>query len=169
MRIDRRRDVKKPPGRKYQEYALEYKIAVASDYAYVADNSRLVIVELAPVAWLDEISPDPALDTNSIHFEGHGTDDGTIERYVWPSSLDGELYNGSEATFNYLNLSLGEHEISLRVQDDHGVWSEGSSKKVMVKEKEDDNSLGRNILLVIIASIFVSLVVVIRLPAERFK
>jgi len=99
-------------------------VAVSGDYAYIADyDNGLVIVELAPVAWIDEISPNPALDTDNVHFEGHGTDDGTITRYAWRSSLDGELHNGTASDFDTDELTLGGHTIYFRVRDGHGVWS----------------------------------------------
>ena len=78
-------------------------------------------------AIIDSISPNPALDTDNILFEGygvHGTGkDANISRYVWRSSIDGELYNGTEPSFTISNLSLGSHTISLKVKDKFDIWS----------------------------------------------
>jgi len=111
-------------------------VAVDGDYAYVADYyNGLVIVELAPIAWLDDISPNPAFDNEAITFKGYGTDEGSIRRYAWRSSIDGELYNGSGSSFETDELSIGEHTIYFRVRDNHGVWSDEVSTPVIVTDR----------------------------------
>ncbi len=77
-----------------------------------------------PEAHIDTISPNPAIEGESIRFAGLGTDEGSIIGYAWHSDIDGELYNGSNDNFTTSDLSLGEHNITLRVQDNHGVWSD---------------------------------------------
>jgi len=77
-----------------------------------------------PIAWIDSISPSPALDIDDVHFVGNASDDGSIARYAWNSSLDGEFYNGTEAEFSYGRLSNGTHTITFRVQDNNGTWSD---------------------------------------------
>jgi len=77
-----------------------------------------------PHATIDSISPNPAERSVEITFTGSGEDDGDIKRYVWWSSIDGELYNGTETGFSTSSLSRGTHEITLRVQDNHDIWSE---------------------------------------------
>ena len=77
---------------------------------------------IAPVAVIDSITPDPALVGQTVTFSGHGTDsDGTIAAYEWSSSLDGLL--GSAASFTTSSLRAGTHTISFRVQDNQGSWS----------------------------------------------
>ena len=92
---------------------------------YVNFNER-------PRAYVDDISPTPALDTDSISFEGHGTDDGFIIRIAWHSDIDRELYNGTNNSFTITNLSLGEHNITFRVQDNYGLWSDVVNQTLIV-------------------------------------
>ena len=87
-------------------------------------NSTTIIVTEKPLVAIDSISPNPAQGGRKVSFEGLGTDDGTIERYVWTSSIDGELHNGTGANFETTELSLGDHTISFRARDDHGIWSD---------------------------------------------
>ena len=97
-------------------------------------NTTLIVHE-RPVATIKSISPDPALDTDSVHFEGVGTDDGTVERYVWMSSLDDEIHNDTEANFSTTNLSSGNHTIYFRVQDNRSVWSDVVNTTLIVHTK----------------------------------
>ena len=116
-------------------------VAVAENYVYVADGANgLCIIETAPIAWFDEISPNPALNTDSIYFKGHGTDDGSITKYVWTSSIDGEFYNGTENELDYSALSVGTHTIYFKVQDNYGIWSEEISLTlhVLIPSSDDD-------------------------------
>jgi len=86
-------------------------------------NTTLIVHE-RPRANITSISPDPALDTDTILFNATATDDGAIERYVWNSDLDGELFNGTQANFTSSELSVGRHNISFQVRDNYGSWSE---------------------------------------------
>jgi len=81
------------------------------------------IQNMPPVAYIDAISPNPGFQGARILFEGHGEDDGTITTYVWRSSLDEELYNGTDAVFTSTNLSMGSHVIYFKVIDDQGTQS----------------------------------------------
>jgi hypothetical protein len=84
-----------------------------------------------PIAYIDSISPSETTQGESITFQGHGTDqDGTVVAYRWTSDRDGDL--GTTASFQSSSLSVGEHEISLIVQDNNGEWSETVSDMVEV-------------------------------------
>jgi hypothetical protein len=84
-----------------------------------------------PIAYIDSISPSEAIQGESITFQGHGTDqDGTVVAYRWTSDRDGDL--GTTASFQSSSLSVGEHEISLIVQDNNGEWSETVNATVEV-------------------------------------
>ncbi len=88
--------------------------------------STTLTINGIPQAIIYAVTPNPASDTDIIHFEGYGTDDnddGMLVLCVWRSSIDGEFYNGTESEFYYGNLSNGTHTIYLRVTDDFGVWS----------------------------------------------
>jgi len=99
-----------------------------------ADTNRIRIHE-RPVAYIDYVSKSKVFKGESVEFEGDGDDDGTIVGYRWTSSIDGEIYNGTEWNFTISNLSVGKHNITLQVQDNHGVWSFGNYTKVKVEEK----------------------------------
>jgi len=86
-------------------------------------NTTLVIHE-KPEARILALNPEPAVEGESVFFMGEGIDDNGIEGYLWYSTLDGELFNGTSTEFSISNLSNGTHTVSLKVRDSHGVWSE---------------------------------------------
>jgi len=94
-----------------------------------------ITVHSRPLATTITISPELALDTATIAFTGEGQDDGAIVRYVWTSSIDGEFHNGSSPSFTSTSLSPGAHTIHLRVQDDHGAWSEEITASLLLHTK----------------------------------
>jgi len=96
------------------------------------ETNRTLLVHEKPEAAIDSISPNPARESQTIRFQGHGTDDGTVERYVWTSSLDGELHNDTDAEFSSSSLSNGSHTISFKVQDNYGVWSNDVSTTLTI-------------------------------------
>jgi len=109
----------------------------------VQDNSGVWSEEVSMIlevrgelqARILSVVPNPALISETILFEGGMEDDGPISRYVWSSSLDGEFHNGTAASFGYGDLSRGVHTISLRIQDDHGFWSDEVSVELVVTER----------------------------------
>ncbi|MCK4613751.1 MAG: right-handed parallel beta-helix repeat-containing protein, partial [Thermoplasmata archaeon] len=88
-----------------------------------------------PVAFIDSPFPNPALEGQKVQFNCTGTDDGTIVRYLWNSSLDNEFYNSTEANFSLSSLSLGNHTIYLKVQDNFGVWSDEVNTSLIIHTK----------------------------------
>ena len=113
--------------------------------------SSLLIITLQPEAFIDSINPNPALDTDPVHFQGHGTDgDGTINRYEWRSDLDGPLYSGPDPQFDDPDLSNGTHLIFLRVRDNYDVWSDEVSSSITVygKPRARINSISPNPALI---------------------
>ena len=112
------------------------------DYGIWSDEvSKNLIVHQKPTASITSISPSPALNTDTVNFSGEGTDDGSIVLYVWISSLDGELHNGSEANFTNSSLSIGTHTITFKVRDNYGVWSEEVTATLTVNEYIPPNKL----------------------------
>lgn len=100
-------------------------VDVAGNFAYLSDYyGGFIIVELAPRAWIDDITPTIAKEGDTYQFWGHGTDESTIVRYAWSSSIDGEFHNDTQCYTTTNMLSNGTHAISLFVQDNHGAWSE---------------------------------------------
>jgi len=105
------------------EHTIYFK--VRSDEGFWSDEvNTTLVVHRKPTAHIDGITPDPAMDTDNIHFAGNGSDDGSITRYAWRSSMDDEFYNGTDAEFDNAGLSAGEHTIFLKVMDDYDVWSD---------------------------------------------
>jgi parallel beta-helix repeat protein len=93
--------------------------------AWSTEKTATLIINIAtnqaPVAAIDEISPNPAIQGEPVIFRGHGSDeDGIITAYKWLSSRDGVI--GSSASFISTNLSRGTHSIYFQVKDDT-EWS----------------------------------------------
>ncbi len=137
------------------------------------EDSFELVIHTKPRAEIVSITPEIVVEGKSITFAGKGTDDGSLSRYVWTSALDSELYNGSDATFIFSNLSVGEHEIFLKVQDNNGVWSEEASGVLVVREKEEndkDKDKGLGVIVVLVAlTVLLSAVVYVLLPGMTEK
>jgi parallel beta-helix repeat protein len=74
-------------------------------------------VNQAPIAYIDEITPNPAQQGEPVIFRGHGIDaDGAITAYKWMSSKDGTI--GMTSSCIRANLSRGTHTIYFQVKDD---------------------------------------------------
>ncbi len=99
-----------------------------------------ILVHQRPVAVIESVSPNPASATNEVHFQGKGTDDGSIVYYCWTSSKEEVIYNGSLDRFSTFFFTIGTHKITLKVQDDNGVWSRDVEMELVITdpgEKED--------------------------------
>ena len=110
-----------------------------------------------------DITPLPSTSVSegkAVRFTASAAPGVNIARYVWTSSIDGELYNGTEADFETSALSSGEHTITLRVQDEYGVWSQGLEATLTV-EKADDDDERSSAVPVVLGIIGVLLVVLI--------
>ncbi len=90
-----------------------------------------------PVAKILSVKPNPAREGVEMEFSGKGEDpvDGdAIVEYEWRSSQVGEKLS-DKSSFTYDGLSTGTHEITLRVRDNKGLWSQitdDSTKNVKV-------------------------------------
>jgi len=113
------------------------------------EDSGTLAVTRRPVAFIDSISPDPTHDDDTVEFQGRGTDeDGTIEAYLWNSSIDGKLYEGDSDSFEFYCLSRGHHTISLQVMDNDGMWSDTVSVelRINVRPEVDEAFLSEDII-----------------------
>lgn len=98
------------------------------------DELETLIIHGQPVAKITSITPNPSLYTNSISFNGSGSDDGSIQRYVWQNGTT-EFHNETYSSFLYSDFPLGSHHITLKVQDNYGVWSEDVSTTLVIHER----------------------------------
>jgi parallel beta-helix repeat protein len=74
-----------------------------------------------PVAYIDSISPNPATQGQTVNFNGHGSDDGSIVAKEWRSN--GAIISTSE-DFSKSDFSPGTYTISFRIRDNDGEWSD---------------------------------------------
>jgi hypothetical protein len=94
-----------------------------SNHTFSRILSFVTLPNVSPIAEIDSIHPLIAEVGVEIVFNGSGVDsDGSIATYQWDSSIDGIL--GTEEDLILSNLSVGNHTISFRTQDDEGLWSE---------------------------------------------
>jgi len=81
-----------------------------------------------PTANITSITPNPVTLGENVIFTGSASDsDGTVVASVWTSTLDGFLSNQSSFSYNSSLLSVGNHTISFRAQDDEGAWSDDAT------------------------------------------
>lgn len=84
-----------------------------------------------PTAIIDSITPNPAVQGQTVTFTGHGTDpDGSVVAYNWTSNIDGKL--NDSATFATSSLSLGTHNITFKVKDDNNTWSQPATQTLTI-------------------------------------
>lgn len=82
--------------------------------------SYLKLSNQPPRAYIGDISPTQVTEGEVVRFSGYGTDaDGQAVGYRWRSDRDGQLSQLAE--FETSSLSVGEHTIYFRVQDNNGA------------------------------------------------
>ena len=86
-------------------------------------------VSQEPVAYIDSISPNPAIQGQTVNFNGRGVDDGTIMSWQWKA--DGSALSSNE-DFSTSSLSVGTHTIKFRVQDDDELWSDYKTATLII-------------------------------------
>ena len=107
----------------------EIHLRVLDEFGYwsLPSETVTVVINGRPRARIESIgpvqSPWPG-DEKTYLFEGNGSDDTGITRFVWTSSVDGELYSGTDSAFSYSYLTYGYHVVTLKTQDSDGIWSE---------------------------------------------
>ncbi len=116
-------------------------LRIKDDYEVWGETTNFsLLVHLRPEANIDFVSSKSTLVNETVTFRALGVDDGSIVRYIWTSSIDGEFYNGTEAEIEITALSAGKHDIFLMVQDDNGAWSSTDGTTLEVKSSEDDDT-----------------------------
>ena len=85
-----------------------------------------------PTARIVSITPSRPTKGQEVHFVGSGADsDGTIEAWLWISSLDGDFGYASDCYCS--TLRVGKHTISFKVMDDDGDWSAPATKTLTIR------------------------------------
>uniref|UniRef100_UPI00260F3727 polysaccharide deacetylase family protein n=1 Tax=uncultured Methanomethylovorans sp. TaxID=183759 RepID=UPI00260F3727 len=90
------------------------------------------IPNVAPIASIDEISPNPANEGDFVYFKGNGTDvGGAIKAYLW--TIDGSIVS-TKASFitSTSDLAPGTHIVTFRVQDNDGFWSKAETEELTI-------------------------------------
>ncbi len=88
-----------------------------------------------PIAYIDAITPPMVTVGEDVTLQGHGIDaDGTVVARRWRSNIDGPL--GVNASIVTSELSVGEHDIYFKVQDNNGTWSEETVSTVIITPAE---------------------------------
>jgi hypothetical protein len=91
-----------------------------------------------PVAQIDLVSPPTLTVGTTLMLSGSGWDeDESGERVVawdWSSSLDGPVCTTAACVLPYDLFTSGVHTVTLRVQDDEGIWSVPVTATVVVQE-----------------------------------
>ena len=121
------------------------KFRVRDSEQWSEDDTRQLVINpeggtsnQKPTADIQSISPSTAYYTDPVTFKGIGTDeDGSVELYNWSSSIDG--YLPSSSTFTISSLSVGTHNIALRVRDNEYLWSSVVYDTVTIKEVPTEN------------------------------
>ena len=93
-----------------------------------------LVANEAPNAYIESISPNPAIKGEEVSFAGYGSDvDGTVVAYHWNSSIDG--YIGTTASFTTSKLSTGTHNIVFTVRDNDEALSDAVTRILIVSEE----------------------------------
>ena len=80
------------------------------------------VPNVPPIASIDSLSATTITEGQTVSFIGNGTDvGGTVVAYSWRSDKDGIL--STSASFSTSSLSVGNHYIYFKVQDNSGDWS----------------------------------------------
>ena len=112
-------------------YLLVICLLAASFTGCLADDDTDSGELNKPVAKIISIKPTNFTFGEAVTFTGEGTTgEGYIIGYDWGSSLDGFL--SDEKMFTISNLSIGNHSIFFKVQNDEKIWSERIESKLTV-------------------------------------
>lgn len=81
--------------------------------------------------------------STQFRLKGSGSDsDGTIEEHQWNSSMNGNLCNTGNCSIDSNDLLKGTHNITLRVRDNDGDWSDNATFQLEIKTSNDNIIIG---------------------------
>ncbi len=90
------------------------------------------VTGLPPIAFIHWVKPSFTNEGDPIEFRGRGLARNWTDLHIWTSSIDGEIYNGTDLVFTLDDLSPGTHTITLKVRDEFGEWSEEVSTTIVI-------------------------------------
>jgi len=118
----------------------------ANGIAYFDDIEMVDITETEhplPEAHITHVSSSDTYVGETIELIGDTSfTNGVVTNYQWHSDIDGLL--STEKSFQTNGLSIGEHDISLRIKDESGLWSAKTFKKIDIHEKDNQKNLISN-------------------------
>ena len=82
-----------------------------------------------PTARITSITPNPAVEGQTISFSGYGTPSYKIQSYQWRA---GSTIIGTSQQITYSGLSPGTYTISFRVKDTDEKWSTADTRTLVV-------------------------------------
>jgi PKD repeat protein len=89
-------------------------------------------VNIPPTATITSILPSPAIQGQTVTFDGSASDsDGTISEVKWESNIDGVI--GNQLSFTKNNLSIGSHTITFSAKDNQGLWSGQATQTIVIQ------------------------------------
>ncbi len=91
-----------------------------------------MVADMPPVAIIHKVTPNITTEGDPVTFMGRGLARNVTTEHVWTSSIDGEIYHGTDVVFTLSDLSPGTHTITLKVRDTYGEWSEEVSTTLVV-------------------------------------
>ncbi len=86
-------------------------------------------------------SPRKAIVDEEVHFNATTRDDGVIT-HTWTSDRDGILHSGVDANFSTDGLSVGEHNITLDIEDDNGTIGVSSTITILINVRPEVSIAG---------------------------
>jgi len=96
--------------------------------------SKLIAITIIPNATINTANDSIYLFNEAINLNGEGDDsDGELVAYEWSSNVVGII--GTNESIEISNLQPGYHNISFRVKDDHGYWSEPDSIIIYINQE----------------------------------
>ena len=90
------------------------------------------VTGLPPIASIHWVKPSFTNEGDPVEFRGRGLARNWTDLHIWTSSIDGEIYNGTDLVFSLTDLSPGTHTITLKVRDEFGEWSEEVSTIIVI-------------------------------------
>ena len=119
------------------EVAIWQRVLSSEEISELHDSYDIPVLIPPTVSGIN-ITPNPAYSNERVYFTGENSSDtdGSIVGYEWMSDIDGFLSNWNE--FSSVELSIGNHNISFRVKDDEGAWSNYIYESLVINQFDEE-------------------------------